>query len=102
MLTPLVRKEGGRPTEWRFDHTKSVKFPGAHGEEVVRDVMLLEDRTVLTCGEDGMVRAWKVPDDQAEKSMEMDVDDEEEDAEARKERKRRKKEKKEKARFKPY
>lgn len=35
-----------------------VELPGAHGEEVVRDVMFLDSESVLTCGEDGCVKLW--------------------------------------------
>ncbi|OQN96792.1 hypothetical protein B0A48_17352 [Cryoendolithus antarcticus] len=35
-----------------------VDLPGAHGEEVVRDVLLIDPSTALTCGEDGHVRSW--------------------------------------------
>lgn len=35
-----------------------VEFPGAHGEEVVRDLKFVDQRRVLTCGEDGIVRFW--------------------------------------------
>ena len=37
----------------------SVDLPGAHGEEVVRDLMLLEDKHLaISCGEDGQVKLW--------------------------------------------
>lgn len=35
-----------------------VDFPGAHGDEVVRDLRFVDEARVLTCGEDGMVRFW--------------------------------------------
>lgn len=45
---------------WSFG--KPVDLPGAHGEEVVRDVLLLPGSvTAFTCGEDGHVRAWSLP-----------------------------------------
>ncbi|PNS17327.1 hypothetical protein CAC42_7010 [Sphaceloma murrayae] len=95
-LTPLARGED--KTEWRFQQPRAVVFPGAHGEEVVRDVLIDEgSRRVLSCGEDGMVKIWRVPEVGA---GQMDV---EEDAEsAKKEKKKRKKREREKERFKPY
>ncbi|KAG8624289.1 hypothetical protein KVT40_007356 [Elsinoe batatas] len=96
-LTPLVRGDG--KTKWRFDHSRALSLPDGHGEEVVRDVLLDEgNRTIVSCGEDGMVRVWAVPDGGAD-GMEV----EEDEAESKKEKKRRQKEKKEKKeRFKPY
>ena len=44
------------PEPWAFGQT--VQLPGAHGEEVVRDVMVMEQRA-YSCGEDGQVRVWK-------------------------------------------
>lgn len=36
-----------------------IYLPGAHGEEVVRDLMLLEDKHLaISCGEDGHVKLW--------------------------------------------
>ncbi|KAF2859335.1 hypothetical protein K470DRAFT_219312 [Piedraia hortae CBS 480.64] len=35
-----------------------VEFPGGHGEDVVRDFVLYDDRA-YTCGEDGAVRLWR-------------------------------------------
>ncbi|KAF4548693.1 WD domain-containing protein 38 [Elsinoe fawcettii] len=95
-LTPLVRT--GEKTKWIFDYSRGLLFPEAHGEEVVRDVLLDESsRTVVTCGEDGMVRVWSVPDADGGG---MDVEQDEE--KSRKEKKKRKQEKWEKERFKPY
>jgi WD repeat-containing protein 89 len=44
------------PDPWSFGQT--VNLPGAHGEEVVRDLLLTENR-VYSCGEDGQVRVWQ-------------------------------------------
>lgn len=42
---------------WGFG--SAIDLPGAHGEEIVRDVVLLnEERKALTCGEDGRVKLW--------------------------------------------
>ncbi|RMY46998.1 hypothetical protein D0863_15728 [Hortaea werneckii] len=46
----------GAGSQWEFG--PSVDFPGAHGEEVVRD-MLVGDGRAWSCGEDGCVRVWK-------------------------------------------
>ncbi|KAI7232044.1 WD40 repeat-like protein [Hortaea werneckii] len=46
----------GAGSQWEFG--ASVDFPGAHGEEVVRD-MLVGDGRAWSCGEDGCVRVWK-------------------------------------------
>jgi WD40 repeat protein len=47
----------GSPGSWKLG--QSVKLPGAHGEEIVRDV-LLTDRRAYTCGEDGTVKLWSL------------------------------------------
>jgi len=44
------------PDPWTFGST--VQLPGAHGDDVVRDVLLAEDRA-YTCGEDGQVCLWR-------------------------------------------
>lgn len=44
------------PSSYGFG--QKVELPGAHGEEVVRDV-LLSGRLVYSCGEDGHVRVWQ-------------------------------------------
>ena len=42
-----------------WDFGSVINLPGAHGEEVVRDVMVLEqERKAISCGEDGHVRFW--------------------------------------------
>ncbi|KAK3672809.1 hypothetical protein LTR78_007395 [Recurvomyces mirabilis] len=50
----LVQLDGPEP--WNLG--RSVQLPGAHGEEVVRDVLFAQDR-VYSCGEDGQVRLWR-------------------------------------------
>lgn len=44
------------PSPWGFGST--VQLPGAHGDDVVRDVLLADDRA-YTCGEDGQVCLWR-------------------------------------------
>lgn len=76
-LVPLISSPS-----WQFDQENLWRLPGAHGEEVVRSVYLdeqvcsiaisfwlsqlanlvLQNQTVFTGGEDGLVRAWKPAD----------------------------------------
>ncbi|TKA74018.1 hypothetical protein B0A55_06175 [Friedmanniomyces simplex] len=44
------------PEPWGFGG--ALQLPGAHGEEVVRDVLLAGDGA-FSCGEDGWVRVWR-------------------------------------------
>jgi hypothetical protein len=46
--------------KWKPKSTEDsrIRLLGGHGEELVRDVLLAEE-VVYTCGEDGLVRAWK-------------------------------------------
>ncbi|KAK3049226.1 hypothetical protein LTR09_009404 [Extremus antarcticus] len=42
---------------WGFG--SAIDLPGAHGEEIVRDVMVLErEKKAMSCGEDGRVKVW--------------------------------------------
>lgn len=44
-----------------WDLGQKVALPGAHGEEVVRDLLLARDgRRAYSCGEDGTVKVWQV------------------------------------------
>ncbi|KAK4503832.1 hypothetical protein PRZ48_004747 [Zasmidium cellare] len=45
----------GTPGAWGFG--QKVGLPGAHGEEIVRDLLLIGKRA-FSCGEDGAVKAW--------------------------------------------
>lgn len=47
----------GSPGAWEFG--QRVELAGAHGEEVVRDLLIYQQRA-LTCGEDGKVKLWKL------------------------------------------
>ena len=101
-ITPLVRQAGAAPTKWQFEHNNAIAFPGAHGEEVVRDVLVLPDHRVLSCGEDGAVRAWSVPETQsATTAGTMEVDQPDDEA-AKPSKKKHKKHKRDKERFQPY
>ncbi|KAM0720577.1 hypothetical protein Q7P37_004713 [Cladosporium fusiforme] len=39
---------------------EKIEFPGAHGEEVVRDLKFVDAGRVVSCGEDGIVRLWSL------------------------------------------
>ncbi|EME82985.1 uncharacterized protein MYCFIDRAFT_35989 [Pseudocercospora fijiensis CIRAD86] len=45
----------GSPGAWAFG--EKVNLPGAHGEDVVRD-LLLTGKRAFSCGEDGILKAW--------------------------------------------
>lgn len=47
----------GTPGTWDFG--QKIDLPGAHGDDVVRDVLLIEKRA-FSCGEDGNVKAWSL------------------------------------------
>lgn len=44
--------------DWEFGET--IELPGAHGEEVVRDLKFVDASNVLSCGEDGLVKLWAI------------------------------------------
>ena len=52
----LVQLAG--PAPWTFG--QSIDLATAHGDEVVRDVLLVADRRAYSCGEDGQVKAWQL------------------------------------------
>jgi WD40 repeat protein len=43
---------------WEFG--ERIELPGAHGEEVVRDLKFVDKSNVVSCGEDGTVRLWAI------------------------------------------
>lgn len=50
------------PVLEKVDLSKPVWFPDAHGAEVVRDVLVIPNqKSALTCGEDGTIKAWELP-----------------------------------------
>lgn len=51
---------------WEFG--ERIELPGAHGEEVVRDLKFVDASNVVSCGEDGMVRVWGIGAAEAGKS----------------------------------
>lgn len=108
---------------------QAVHFPGAHGDEVVRDFLVLPGgHSALSCGEDGLVKAWEAKLHFADERIAegepkalgvgavsetnekgkvrdkkaKDKSDREKHGKGKTERRRERKEKKEKNRFKPY
>ncbi|CAN3361101.1 hypothetical protein DICA3_F05732 [Diutina catenulata] len=50
------------PATEQFDEEKPVWFPEAHGEDVVRDLLVVPgSKTTITCGEDGRIKTWELP-----------------------------------------
>jgi hypothetical protein len=101
-LVPVHK--GADVLQYDFDITKSVRFPSAHGDEIVRDLFTdTHTQTTYTVGEDSQVRAWKT---EASVDETMDIDEEadakKKEKKERKERRKEKKEKKEKKRYEPY
>ncbi|KAF2455512.1 WD40-repeat-containing domain protein [Lineolata rhizophorae] len=96
--------------DWGLGVEGKVRLEGAHGEEVVRDVLVDESSGVIfTCGEDGYVRTWggyqAGPDDDGDVEMEMAGDREDGKKKQKKhDRKHKHKHKKEKpeVRYHPY
>jgi WD40 repeat protein len=43
-----------------WDFGDRIELPGAHGEEVVRDLKFVDASNVVSCGEDGMVKLWAI------------------------------------------
>jgi hypothetical protein len=43
-----------------WDFGERIELPGAHGEDVVRDLKFVDEGRVLSCGEDGKIRLWSV------------------------------------------
>ncbi|KAL8761104.1 MAG: hypothetical protein Q9184_002755 [Pyrenodesmia sp. 2 TL-2023] len=56
-LVPL-RKQ----TRWSLDTLNALHLPGAHGDAIVRSICFNDDHsTVFTAGEDGLIKAWRLP-----------------------------------------
>lgn len=61
-----------------FSLENSINFAGAHGDDVVRDAVLIPgSNKALTCGEDGTIKAWQLPIDIAVESGEREFSGEE-------------------------
>ncbi|KAG7880886.1 hypothetical protein KL907_002749 [Ogataea polymorpha] len=91
-----------------FSGESPVYFPDAHGEEVVRDALVL-DNMVYTAGEDNLVKLWKTPcllaDTSAAffSSAPQPVETKQQEPKPESDRKhRKKKHKKDSKRFRPY
>ncbi|KAF2790804.1 WD40 repeat-like protein [Melanomma pulvis-pyrius CBS 109.77] len=110
-IVPVQKNLQGGPLQYEYDIESSIRLPGGHGEEIIRDVFTdANSHTTYTCGEDGFIRAWKLP----EEDVTMLIDEETEPTfkkiKDRKEKRKDKKEKKKhngddegrKARYKPY
>lgn len=65
LLLTLVPFDAAKE-KFKFKH--SIDFPGAHGEEVVRGFRSVDESSVLSCGEDGTVKAWTLPERHSEKA----------------------------------
>jgi hypothetical protein len=121
-LVPIHKGSSG-PLDYMYDLTKSVRLPGAHGEEIVRDLftdtnvgfscdqsfqsllIIAKTQVTYTVGEDGHVRAWKTETPtSAEETMDIDegADAKKKEKKDRKEKRKEKKEKKDKKRYEPY
>ncbi|KAK3201084.1 hypothetical protein GRF29_213g1001747 [Pseudopithomyces chartarum] len=106
---PVDKSTQGGPLEYVCNPQQPIHLPGAHGEEIVRDLLTdVHTQTTYTCGEDGFVRAWKMPS-----SGDMDVDggtsegktkskDKKEKRKDKKKEKRKGDEESKKGRFAPY
>lgn len=88
----------------------AMTIPQAHGDEVVRDTYVREQRTLYSCGEDGYVRIWQRPDipaldstdTQAPVEMQDQIPEEEVQKSKSKKHSTKKKKHSKKPRFKPY
>ncbi|KAF1928261.1 WD40 repeat-like protein [Didymella exigua CBS 183.55] len=101
-LVPVYK--GAGVLQYGYDLTKSVRLPGAHGEEVVRDLFTdTHTQATYTVGEDGQVRAWKT-EISADETMDIDegAGPKKKEKKDRKEKRRDKKDKRDKKRFEPY
>ncbi|KAI9752230.1 MAG: Transcriptional regulator [Chaenotheca gracillima] len=61
-LIPLTEAQSSpmAAQSWDFNLQNIARLPGAHGEDIVRDVYVDDtSQTVFTAGEDGQIRAWK-------------------------------------------
>ena len=55
---------------WCFAQNDAISFPGAHGEEIVRSMCFAPEASVIyTAGEDGKVRAWRMPVDNEDEGV---------------------------------
>ncbi|KAB2578206.1 WD repeat containing protein [Lasiodiplodia theobromae] len=105
-LLPLHNPPSGKPLDYSCSLEDCLRLPGAHGEEIVRDVFIdSQSSTIYTCGEDGKVRSWRAEGfggEQAE-AEEEEVEEKKSAKEKKHKDKHKKKDKdKGKDRYKPY
>ncbi|KAF2646605.1 WD40 repeat-like protein [Massarina eburnea CBS 473.64] len=103
-LFPVQKNAQAGPLEYNCNAEGTLQLPGAHGEEIVRDLFTdVHTRTTYTCGEDGYVRAWVSQDSE---TMDIDEASETKSSSKSKDRKEKRKDKKDKRkgdeRFAPY
>ena len=86
---------------WDLDAEATVRLPGGHGEEIIRSMVVDNGSScVFTAGEDGMVRAWRMPEGESVAEATPVVD-----AEMGPKKKKKKEERDDgdgKGRFRPY
>ncbi|KAK0663151.1 putative WD repeat-containing protein [Lasiodiplodia hormozganensis] len=105
-LLPLHNPPSGKPLDYSCSLEDCLRLPGAHGEEIVRDVFIdSQSSTIYTCGEDGKVRSWRAEGfggEQAE--AEEEAVEEKKSAKEKKHKDKHKKKDKDKGkdRYKPY
>jgi WD40 repeat protein len=93
----IVRLKG---PGWEFG--ERIELPGAHGEEVVRDLKFVDEGRVVSCGEDGMVRLWAVGGGDGGEGAEVGKSAEAGKGAEKVSKKAKRKGKKESERFAPY
>ncbi|KAL9126332.1 MAG: hypothetical protein Q9217_004597 [Psora testacea] len=80
---------------------EALRLSGAHGGEIVRS-LCFKDQTIFTAGEDGMIRAWGVPDAAATAHDEEILGASPKMKNMEKHKRPREKDARDKGRFKPY
>ncbi|KAL2056679.1 hypothetical protein ABVK25_003073 [Lepraria finkii] len=89
---------------WSFDQNITIRLPDAHGEEIVRSMLINHDaQTIFTAGEGGLIRAWRTSAENGQEHMQ----EAETTTETEKSKKKRRKKDhaagdEAKGRFKPY
>ncbi|KAL8709668.1 MAG: hypothetical protein Q9220_005608 [cf. Caloplaca sp. 1 TL-2023] len=49
---------------WVADRSNAIRLVNAHGDDIVRSICFSHNgRTIFSAGEDGLIRAWQVPED---------------------------------------
>lgn len=89
-------------TQPDYEFKQTIELTGAHGGEVVRDFKFFNERTAVSCGEDGHVRVWDLQsllDAGSSESMEVDSNLPDKKKSSKKDKKTRNKDK---GHFAPY